>query len=464
MLLLYNSRNDESQAVRDLYVAARPGVVELDLDRANVNPGQIARPAYLARIAAPVASFLRSNDPATGAPYFERIAAIATTRGLPGRFAGGGEFTVASSWASLESELTLVLQDLESGAPPPRDGAIDNPYHLRINQPITSFSRAHAGDPRTGDQVAPGAWRLLGQGATPDLAPGDIFLVCRIDAAPTPGATAIENIAALLDRSQSLIVRRSQTQALFDEYACPDQLDDDGYTSLFPATADFELAHAHMLDRAILSTHDQTASFITQPDLPDPALPLIALASYGSTHSHAGCGEPAPGDGTTSNTWIALYDLHPAATFHSIESFNGDSIIDGDPRQEQGQALDFIAFGGSFAFASLREPFTFGLADIQPHLDNLLDHNLSFAEAAYSAIPALSWQITPVGDPLARVRLACDGDATGDQRVDFSDVNALIVNFGLTGPPGFPGDADLDGDADFEDLNAILVFFGQTCP
>lgn len=464
VLLLYNSENAESQAVRDLYVAARPGVLEFDLDRTNVQPGQIARAAYLARIATPLANFLTSTDPASGDPYSERVIAIATTRGLPGRIAGGNEFSPNSNWASLESELSLVLQDLESGLPPPKDGAIDNPYHRAFNQPIDAFTRDDAALQREGQQVALGAWRLLGaQFADPDLAPGDIFLVCRLDASPTDGASAVDNIAALIERSRSLIVHPEDVQSLFDEWGCVNQLDDDAYTFLFPATADFELAHADMLARGVASTHDETGDFLTQPELPDPSLPLLALASYGSSHGLMGCGDDAPGDGTTGNTWLGEYTLHPAASLIALESFNGDSIVDGDPRQEQGQALDFISFGGSFAFASLREPFTFGQADAEPFLANLLDHGLTFAEAAYSAIPALSWQITPIGDPLATVRLACPGDATGDGAVDFEDLNALLVAFGATGEPGFDGDADLDGDADFDDLNAILVFFGTSC-
>jgi hypothetical protein len=47
--------------------------------------------------------------------------------------------------------------------------------------------------------------------------------------------------------------------------------------------------------------------------------------------------------------------------------------------------------------------------------------NLSWAEAAYSALPALSWQQIVVGDPLARVKRSSE-DVNSDGDVDINDL------------------------------------------
>lgn len=56
----------------------------------------------------------------------------------------------------------------------------------------------------------------------------------------------------------------------------------------------------------------------------------------------------------------------------------------------------------------------------------------------------------------------CPGDVTGDLAVDFSDLNAVLNDFGLSGE-GLLADLDGDGDVDFTDLNEVLAFFGTFC-
>lgn len=56
------------------------------------------------------------------------------------------------------------------------------------------------------------------------------------------------------------------------------------------------------------------------------------------------------------------------------------------------------------------------------------------------------------------------GDANNDARVDFADLNALLSNFGASGPDdgALLGDVNLDGVVDFADLNAVLSNFGTS--
>jgi hypothetical protein len=67
---------------------------------------------------------------------------------------------------------------------------------------------------------------------------------------------------------------------------------------------------------------------------------------------------------------------------------------------------------------------------------------------------------------LARVTPApCVGDANSDSLVDFTDITAVLANFGRSGVVPFTsGDANGDGAATFEDVSAVLAKFGRNCP
>ncbi|MBL0921299.1 MAG: hypothetical protein IBJ10_04125 [Phycisphaerales bacterium] len=440
VMILYNSQNADSLAVRNLYRAAHPGVtLELDLNDANVQPGtSFTRNNYLNRVRAPLLAYLAGTDGA-GVPLSQRVICIVTTRGLPARINGTAEFDAASSWASLESELTLAHQDLEapgaSNLPFRYSGIVDNPYHA-LSAPIDGYSRASITTARPFQYFAQGAWRING------LTPGDLYLVVRLDAAPSAGATAVENVAALLQRSAAPAVDVCGVQVLLDEYGCADQLDDDGFTSLFPGADDFGLTRQTLESAGFSVTHDQTTAWVSFADLPD-GRPLAVFGTYGENHDLQGCGDDPPGDG--SYVWDYLYA--PGAMFVSYESFNGASIHDGQPRQGQAQVLDFIAAGGTFTIGHVREPFTFAIPDVQHLSRNLLVNGMTFAEAAYSATPGLSWQTTPIGDPLARVVvLQGNLDVDGDGDLDADDLYAFELS---------PLDVDCDGDVDGDDRAAL---------
>jgi hypothetical protein len=56
----------------------------------------------------------------------------------------------------------------------------------------------------------------------------------------------------------------------------------------------------------------------------------------------------------------------------------------------------------------------------------------------------------------------CPGDTNGDNMVNFSDLNTVLSEFGLTGL-GLSGDLNNDGTVNFADLNAVLSAFGDDC-
>lgn len=463
VLLVYNSANLDSAAVALAYLSARPGVLALDLSDPALNVGSLSRADYLLRVRDPLRRFINGVD-ANGAPQgpdlSAQIVAIVTTRGLPGRVlspAGtGDEFTLGSAWASMESELSLLQQDLEAPGSGPfaqrYNGFIDNPYHTALNTSALRYSRAGVKHQRPFVAVpitgfpSQAVWSIEG------LTPGDIYLVCRLDSAATPGgASATANTLALIQRSLALTVDRCAVQALLDEYAAPPppagfELDEDSIPPLIDGPADFENAEAFLTAIGVATLHDETFDFITGPELPVPAAALLALGTYGENHSVNGWGESPPGIGD----YVQTYAFLPASVFIAYESWGGTSIYaPGTQRGGQQQALDFIAKGGSFTIATVMEPFAFAIADLQFLLPNMLIHGLTFAEAAYTAIPVLSWQSTPVGDPLARVTLiggASPTDVNADGRIDIEDLYSNILS---------PGDHDCDGTATSADAAAL---------
>ncbi len=67
-----------------------------------------------------------------------------------------------------------------------------------------------------------------------------------------------------------------------------------------------------------------------------------------------------------------------------------------------------------------------------------------------------------LGSASTLLNAECAGDANGDGEVGFSDLNAVLSNFGQSGASVF-GDVNLSGAVDFSDLNAVLGNYGRRC-
>jgi hypothetical protein len=332
---------------------------------------------------------------------------------------------------------------------------IDNPYHRQFNAPIDSFARntvkiqrqfnafRTATGPNPEDFVE--SWQVS------SFDPGDMYLVCRVDSGPATFAdpVAIDNVAALLERSMNPVVCASQVQALLDEFGVPPatfELDDGFFPPLFESSEDFELTATALSGMGIDALHDETTNFFEGPELTEQTRPIFALGTYGENHNANGWGEAAPG----AATYLQTYDFHPAAILLNIESWCGTSMHSptSGRNSQQAQVLSFIEQGGSFAVGQVMEPFTFGIADIELVVVNMLDHGLTFAEAVWSAMPALCWQNIPVGDPLARITLT-DGapfDRNADNAIDLEDLYVYHAQ---------PLDHDCDGAINDDDRLAL---------
>ncbi|MBL0926842.1 MAG: hypothetical protein IBJ11_04210 [Phycisphaerales bacterium] len=431
LLLVYNSQNAESLAIRNAYVAVYPNVVQLNLDNAAIaapdptNGWQIDRPTYLSAVRQPILDFI--NGTSTGNDLSQQICAIVTTRGMPARIAGTGEFSLGCTIASVESELTLLQQDLEStagttsGLPNRYSGIVQNPYLASFSN-IRQFSRSAVKTQRTfsAQGAAPNqAWQITG------LTPGGIYLVMRLDAAPGAATTAVQEVQKLIGRSRRIVLSRCQVQSLFDRFRVEcGALDDDSFPPLFVNSSDFQLCNNNLSAAGWATTFDQTIDFVVQQFMPQPTRPILFYGTYGVNHAifvdPNVCGF-SPSGGTA---YIQNFTFHPAAVCVAYESFSGESIVTGGNRG-QGQALDFITRGGSFTFGSVAEPFTFSIPRMEFLRINFLNSGRTWVEAAYSAMPGLSWQITPLGNPLARIVVASNPlDADGNGTVNIEDVYA----------------------------------------
>ncbi len=422
VLLVYNSDVAESLDVRDLYLEKYPTVLTFDIASAgcNLTAGTVTRQQYLDCIRGPIRAFL--NGEGEGPDISQQIVVILTTRGVPARINGSNEFggQINSTFASVDSELTLLQQDLEASGPSPLNsrhfGIVDNPYHT-ILQPVMNFDRSGIRNAAAFNTVtasgAPLTWAT-------DLTPGEIYLTCRLDAAPTDTTSAVDEIERLLSRSPHLTATRCEAQVLLDAYAGGNQLDGGGLPPSFPSLSDYPRTRIFLAQAGWSVQLDQTTDFVTGPELADPARPLLVLATYGENHDLNGQGENPPGSGT----YLDTYWFHPAAMFLSIESFNGNSIIDGQPRGGQGQVLDFITRGGSFTVGHVAEPFTFSIPDMEFLSRAMLISGYTFVEAAWIATPGLSWQQTPIGDPLARIQVldVSSPDQNRDGEINVEDL------------------------------------------
>jgi len=444
VLVVYNSAAPEGTILKNDYLAAHPGIPAanvLDLNNptmlAVMPPGGLLYSQFVAWVRDPIRNYL--NQP--GPPDAGDIIAIVLIRPMPHRIydtdniivgdnpgALGTEFlppayggAADATCASLDAELVLLWQDLDAGeAGGPMDSRADNlivnPYHTS-SAAIDSYSRANILTAKTLVNQDDVLWNLGGSGATA-LTPGDIYLVCRID-----GKTLADARAALA-RSQGLCVNKARVRILMDKstqnydhnalYSPPE-------ADPFYAGMDYEEARAALLADGWTVRFDATSDFI---ECPEETNPLIAYASYGENH----VANP-PGSGT----YITCYKFAPGAIFNTVESFNGRDLngLGMHPSIPQGQVADFLAAGGSFGIGHVWEPFSFSLPDNEFLFVNMLVNNMTWAEAAYTSIPGLSWQQIVLGDPLARGTILNDpglptGDMDGNGVVDGRDIGWFI--------------------------------------
>ena len=416
VLVVYNAASADAVALKNTYLAAHPGIPAanvLALNDATLLTSDLTYTDFVNDVRNPIRSFLS----APGAPDAADIIAIVLIRPFPHRVLdtdnaligdnpngqgselGAGDVTDAS----VDAELVLLWQNLDAGEAggtmdSKSDNVIDNPYHQSATR-IDLFSRASIQTQKSFTAVSNVAWFLAGAGAA-RLTPGDMYLVCRID------GNSLADAEASIERAQDLRINKALVRILLDEYDVSgnDDLDDD---PLFSSGDPFIAGDDYEETRDILQAvgwdvrYDGTFDFI---DSTQETSPLIAYASYGENHDINGLGENPPG----SNTYIDNFVFPPGAIFNTVESYNGRALNGLGTLFGLEQAADFIAAGGTFAVGHVWEPFTFTLPDNEFLFVNMLSGQLTWAEAAYTSLPALSWHHVVFGDPLAKAVILND--------------------------------------------------------
>jgi hypothetical protein len=212
---------------------------------------------------------------------------------------------------------------------------------------------------------------------------------------------------------------------------------------------------------------------------------IILLATFGTNGDEDSASDYLFQDGPNN---AVLFNVVNGAVFTSIESLNAVTMFSNVSTSPvaQGKIADFIEVGGTGAIGHSFEPQPDAAINNEFLFYNLLADadgddkaDLTFAEAAFTAIPYLSWCEVVIGDPLMQIAYGpggkvwrrLDGDANNDGRVNFGDMVLVRMRLGgrlnTTNPVAFERYSDLcdvnkDGIVNFGDLVLTRMNLGAT--
>ncbi|MFA5251239.1 MAG: dockerin type I repeat-containing protein [Phycisphaerae bacterium] len=326
---------------------------------------------------------------------------------------------------------------------------------------------------------------------------GDMYLTARLDGPKKQGQSAIFVVRAMLERarrasSTSYGVNPLQAVAVLDDAPASD-LDNNRVFNL-DTSANYWVYESGISQPpnapGLLNKDDYVACFITMTNEPvnyvglntglmGSAYDLCAvldrrsgvrtsqadldalLTKYPQRQSGQGAILLATfgrnGDeGSASNYILAggpgggpLFNVVNGAVFTSIESYNAVTMFSdvNTAPIAQGKLVDFISIGGTAAIGHSFEPRSTAAIDNLYLFYNLLSDDdgdgkadLTLVEAAFTAIPFLSWSEVLIGDPLMRIAYGPGGPAwisprQGDVNFDglINSKDVRILNIALNG-------------------------------
>ena len=483
----------------------RPGVRVFDLQTAGTTAftaTTIERAPFNAQLRNPLRTWLAANDSAG------RIRVITLTKGLPHRVENVGNVGVGDNpgqfgavynagninCASVDSELSLLWQNLDTsetggGGDSKADGWILNPY-WKQSLPITSWRTVNRAVTKiltvpisafalgTGEAWGANVANARLPGAATQLTPGDIYLVCRID------GNTVAQVRQMLDRAANaaagpragvsvnintagFVLDESASNGIADPSPNNGEYDNYGYDIIWNGD-DYEQARALLtIDNRFLAANvkydslSNAANFIVGSlvsfagqgriiETPAAPLPLLLLSSYGANHAGPAPGEGIAGSPICRTSYASSFTYAPGAVFNTMESYNGRGFGGiGTGGVAQQQLSDFLAAGGTFGIGNVYEPSTLTVGDSALIVRNFHLGNLTWAEAAYTALPVLSFQQIVVGDPLARFARSTE-DRDGDAMLTVNDLylwNASPADINRSGGAGDETDRRFVQDA-----------------
>jgi len=137
-------------------------------------------------------------------------------------------------------------------------------------------------------------------------------------------------------------------------------------------------------------------------------------------------------DGSPSGPFLAGgAEFQPGAIAYHLHSYNANTI-----RNASSWVGNLLASGAAATIGYVHEPFLDTTVQVGVLYSKLLKEGATFGEAAYCALPALSWQATLLGDPLYRPRVpgaAANAPDTTSRRTPSDWVLLHAVNRRLAG-------------------------------
>lgn len=417
LLVVYNSESTDSQSVRDYYVSLRPAVHSFDLNDSTILSPTVSYADFASQIRAPIRAHLAANN------LVETVMVIVLTKGIPHRIQSlnlsapdTGDNPAATTnaynagnanFASVDSELTLLHFDLETGEnggdmDSVADRAVINPY-FGASARFDSFSRTKisGGDLSFSNRTLPayGSWWELQEPSgiffTRPADAGGIYLTARLDAA------SVDAVKAMIDRAQIIAFRKELDAIVFNADSRSGRLDSYLDPVLMTTRTDYPAAASLVSgdgwgrvfeddsDRFLVGSADP----ITFSNTTVIEGPVAHLHSYGVNHT---------GSSSQMRDYLRTFNgqLTPGASFSAYESF-GAVGLGGLGNKGQAQVEEWLDAGGTFATGPVWEPFTFGILKSEIFLDRFMNQGFTYVEAAWAGILQLSWQSVVIGDPLA---------------------------------------------------------------
>lgn len=395
VLVLYNSANADSLAVWRHYSQARPGVRGLDLNDPALLPGTISYENFRTRIRQPLRNHLSTKG------LTQEVVVFVLTMGIPHRIqdlragdvgdnpgAVSARFNAGNaSFASVDSELTLLWQNLDNGE---ADGMMDSAADNQVLNPYYGVAASIAGYDRSKIAAAKSfsatgvRWKMLEKSGGSESSPGNLYLTARLD------GNSAEAVKGMIDRGLHPVYDPSKDHLIEDKSA--------GGTY---ESSDYQTAFTQISPAWPAFTFEQTDAFLIglNGDLPagnDGCTRftgwVAALTGYGGNHS-----------GGSKDRYVFTYtgQLVPGAIYNAYESYNARKFGGIGGFDDHAQLSDWVDAGGTFGTGHVWEPFTSSVARNAYLLKNYLQGGRTWVESAWSGIRYLSWQNVVLGDPLA---------------------------------------------------------------
>lgn len=398
VLLVINTNSASSLAIAGVYTNLHPDVHVVRIGASTA--ASITRTNFNTQIRDPIRAFLTNNS------LQSTVVAVVTTKGLPRAIAQVGPGSSFSSglanYASVDADLTMLWQELaasgtDSGSVLTNllaglaQNYVVNPFH-NTNATMASFTRANiltAKSFAVPDPIAGAGYTVNTNAPTANqFTPGDMYLVNRLD------AFTVADVTNSILRTRNIVIDKTQVTVVLDRDG--NNWDGNAAGRPFSQVPDFAPTRDALTNAGFEVIFDDTDTHIT-----NASNPVIAYAGYGN-NAHV------PHDPQYIQEELQ-FTYAPGAMFNTYESFNG-SDFENPAHGTQGMIADWLLVGGSLGVAHVTEPFTFPVADNVIMMVRMLTGGVSWAEAAWAALPVISWQNIVIGDPLAKFTFVATND------------------------------------------------------